>query len=111
MSDSLASDATAGGADFAEVFAEDVQRGSVVLDDGRIESLASGRDRGAGIRVVAGGSTGFAHTADVSERGLVAAARAAANLRPTAARTKRQTAVYGLQPQLKCHLRRVRSVR
>ncbi|MEL6982198.1 MAG: hypothetical protein AAFO29_07220, partial [Actinomycetota bacterium] len=35
--------ALGGGADFAEVFAEDAQRGSVNLDDGRIESLASGR--------------------------------------------------------------------
>ena len=30
----------------------------------------SGRDRGAGIRVVAGDTTGFAHTADLSEAGL-----------------------------------------
>lgn len=71
--------ALGGGAEFAEVFAEDAQRGSVNLDDGRIESLASGRDRGAGIRVVTGRSTGFAHTADLSERGLLSAARAAAD--------------------------------
>ncbi|MEM7276198.1 MAG: TldD/PmbA family protein, partial [Actinomycetota bacterium] len=71
--------ALGGGAEFAEVFAEDVSRGSVHLDDGRIESLASGRDRGAGIRVVAGESTGFAHTADLSRRGLLAAASAAAD--------------------------------
>ncbi|MGB5755332.1 MAG: DNA gyrase modulator, partial [Acidimicrobiales bacterium] len=50
--------ALGGGAEFAEVFAEDVERGSVHLDDGRIESLASGRDRGAGIRVVSAQSTG-----------------------------------------------------
>ena len=71
--------ALGGGAEFAEVFAEDVERGSVNLDDGRIESLASGRDRGAGIRVVSGRSTGFAHTADLTERGLLSAARAAAD--------------------------------
>ncbi len=71
--------ALGGGAEFAEVFAEDVERGSVHLDDGRIESLASGRDRGAGIRVVAGESTGFAHTADLSPRGLMSAAKAAAD--------------------------------
>jgi TldD protein len=70
--------ALAAGAEFAEVFAEDVRRGSVNLDDGRIESLASGRDRGAGIRVVSGDSTGFAHTADLSSGGLHAAARSAA---------------------------------
>jgi TldD protein len=66
------------GGDFAEVFAED-RRGSLVqLDDGRIEDVVSGRDRGAGIRVVVGETTGFAHTADLSEAGLKAAAQAAA---------------------------------
>ena len=70
--------ALGGGGEFAEVFVEDVRRGSVNLDDGRIESLASGRDRGAGIRVVAGEATGFAHTADLSRRGLLSAAEAAA---------------------------------
>jgi TldD protein len=71
--------AMAGGAEFAEIFGEDVRRGSVHLDDGRIESLASGRDRGAGIRVVSDASTGFAHTADLSPASLHAAARAAAD--------------------------------
>ena len=66
------------GADFAEIFVEDVERSSAFFDDGRIESLSSDRDRGAGIRVVHGDSTGFAHTSDLSERGLVKAARAAA---------------------------------
>jgi TldD protein len=66
------------GGDFAEVFAEDRQAGSAVLDDGKVEELSSSRDRGAGIRVVSGETTGFAHTADLSEEGLRAAAEAAA---------------------------------
>ena len=66
------------GADFAEVFVEDRRSSSAQLDDGRVEDLSSGRDRGAGIRVVVGGSTGFAHTSDLSEAGLLAAARTAA---------------------------------
>jgi TldD protein len=66
------------GGDFAEVFVEDKRSSSAVLDDGKIEELTSGRDRGAGIRVVRGETTGFAHTADLSEQGLVAAAEAAA---------------------------------
>ena len=66
-----------GGADFAEVFVEDKRNASAVLDDGKIEELTSGRDRGAGIRVVAGETTGFAHTADLSENGLRVAAEAA----------------------------------
>jgi TldD protein len=66
------------GADFAEVFVEDRRSSSALLDDGKVEELTSGRDRGAGIRVVVGDSTGFAHTSDLSEAGLIAAAEAAA---------------------------------
>ena len=66
------------GGDFAEVFAEDKVNSSALFDDGRVEELTSGRDRGAGIRVIRGDTTGFAHTADVSEQGLLAAAEAAA---------------------------------
>ena len=66
------------GADFAEIFAEDRRSTSAILDDGRVEEVVSGRDRGAGIRVVVGETTGFAHTADMSEAGLAAAAGAAA---------------------------------
>ena len=70
-------EALAHGGEFAEVFAEDRRGSMVALDDGRIEDISSGRERGAGIRVVAGNTTGFAHTADLSERGLLAAAEAA----------------------------------
>src|SRR3954471_18695543 len=66
------------GGEFAEVFAEDKRNSSARLDDGKIEELTSGLDRGAGIRVVRGETTGFAHTADLSEDGLRAAADAAA---------------------------------
>src|SRR5215213_7771710 len=66
------------GGDFAEVFAEDKRSSSALLDDGRVEELSSGRDRGAGIRVVVGDTAGFAHTADLTETGLRAAAEAAA---------------------------------
>ena len=58
------------GGDFAEVFIEDKRSTMAALDDGRIEQVTSGRDRGAGIRVVKGDTTGFAHTADLSEAGL-----------------------------------------
>jgi len=66
------------GGEFAEVFVEDKRSSSAMLDDGKVEELTSGRDRGAGIRVVVGETTGFAHTADLSEAGLQAAAEAAA---------------------------------
>ncbi|MET0275500.1 MAG: TldD/PmbA family protein [Acidimicrobiia bacterium] len=71
-------EALKGGGDFAEVFAEDRRSASVRLDDAKVEEFVSGRERGAGIRVVRGDTTGYAHTADLSERGLRAAAEAAA---------------------------------
>ena len=66
------------GAEFAEVFVEDRANSSASLDQRRIQELNSARSRGAGVRVVVGETTGFAHTADLSESGLLAAARAAA---------------------------------
>ena len=72
------SGATRSGAEFAEIYAEDKRSTSAGLDDGRVEQVTSGRDRGAGIRVVAGDTTGFAHTSDLSASGLAAAAAAAA---------------------------------
>ena len=58
------------GGDFAEVFAEDRRGTGARLDDGRVEDLASGRERGAGIRVIKGETTGFAHTSDLTDAGL-----------------------------------------
>jgi TldD protein len=66
------------GGEFAELFAEDRRGTAARLDDGRVEDMASGRERGAGIRVVIGETTGFAHTSDLTEAGLRAAAEAAA---------------------------------
>ncbi|MGA0185902.1 MAG: TldD/PmbA family protein [Ilumatobacteraceae bacterium] len=66
------------GAEFAEIFVEDKRSTSAGLDDNKVEQVNSGRDRGAGIRVIAGETTGFAHTSDLSESGLLAAAEAAA---------------------------------
>ncbi len=71
------SEALRHGGEFAEVFAEDKSTSSAMLDDGRVEELSSGRERGAGIRVISGETTGFAHTADLSEAGLLRAAEAA----------------------------------
>jgi len=65
------------GGQFAEIFVEDARSTTARLDDGKVEEVTSGRSRGAGIRVVVGETTGFAHTADLSESGLAAAAEAA----------------------------------
>jgi TldD protein len=66
------------GGELAEVFAEDRRSNGARLEDGRVEELTTARDRGAGIRVLGGEGVGFAHTADLSEAGLLAAAETAA---------------------------------
>ena len=70
--------ALAGGGDFADVFVEDRSSTSATFDDGKVEEMRSGRSRGAGIRVVRGETTGFAHTSDLTVEGLGLAAEAAA---------------------------------
>ena len=70
--------ALSGGGDFADVFVEDRSVTSATYDDGKVEELRSGRSRGAGIRVVRGETTGFAHTTDLTAEGLATAAGAAA---------------------------------
>jgi len=87
------------GAGFAEVFAEDRRSSSGLLDDGKVEELTSGRDRGAGIRVIDGDATGYAHTADLSEAGLVAAAEAASAVARRGDRGRHALALSRRQPE------------
>ncbi len=87
------------GGDFAEVFAEDRRSSSARLDDGRIEELTSGRDRGAGIRVVRGETTGFAHTSDLTEAGLMEAAEAAGAAARGGGEGVREVAVSRRRPE------------
>ena len=53
--------ALANGGRFAEVFAERRRGQSLAIDEGRIESVQSGAEEGAGVRVVDGNTTYFAH--------------------------------------------------
>ena len=88
--------ALSGGAEFAEVFAEQRRARTVRLDDRRVESLSSGRDRGAGIRVQRGSQTAYAYTNLLTRDALVEAARvAAAGVQGSA-----QTAVADLTEQV-----------
>jgi len=65
------------GGEFADLYAEERWSTGAVLEAGTVGKLSSGQRRGAGVRVISGGATGFAYTADLSERGLHALARAA----------------------------------
>jgi TldD protein len=66
------------GGRFAEVFAEERTSTSIRLDDRRIEELTEGRDRGAGIRVIAGDTTAYAFSNRLDRAALLGAAETAA---------------------------------
>ncbi|HWH33596.1 MAG TPA: DNA gyrase modulator [Egibacteraceae bacterium] len=65
------------GGEFAEIYAEDRRARNLRLDDGRVEDVVSGVDRGAGVRVVAGRRTAYAYTNVLTRDALVEAAKAA----------------------------------
>ncbi|MGZ5352920.1 MAG: TldD/PmbA family protein [Actinomycetota bacterium] len=66
-----------GGA-FSELFVEERVGISVRLDDGKIEELTTGMDRGAGVRVGRGTSYGYAYSNRIDRDSLLQAAEAAA---------------------------------
>jgi TldD protein len=70
--------ARARGGDFAELFVEERVGISVRLDDGKIEEVTTGQDRGAGVRVGHGISFGYAYSNRLDRGSLLAAAEAAA---------------------------------
>lgn len=65
------------GGSFAEVFVEEKTSTSIRLDDGKVEELATGLDRGAGVRVCLGTSYGYAYSNRLDRGALLAAAEAA----------------------------------
>jgi TldD protein len=70
--------ALANGGRFAEVFAESRHGMSMSIDESRVESVQSGAEEGAGVRVVEGGTTYFAHVDGLDPADLERAADEAA---------------------------------
>jgi TldD protein len=66
------------GGDFAELFVEERIGLSVRLDDGKVEELTTGMDRGAGVRVGQETSFGYAYSNRLDRDSLLQAAEAAA---------------------------------
>ena len=62
---------------FSELFVEERTSTSIRLDDGKVEELTSGRDRGAGVRVALGTSYGYAYSNRLDRDALLQAAEAA----------------------------------
>jgi TldD protein len=70
------------GGEFAEVYCERRSGLTMAIDESRIESVQSGAEEGAGIRVISDGTTYFAHVDGLAAEDLErAAAEAAAALR------------------------------
>ena len=70
--------ALSSGGDWAEVYADRRDSTTIRIEDHRVEELTSGRDQGAGIRVVRGSQAAYAYTNVLTRSSLVEAARAAA---------------------------------
>ena len=71
--------ALGGGGEFAEVFAERRAGFTLAIDESRIESVQSGTETGAGVRVLSGGTTYFAHVDGLAPVDLERAAGEAAS--------------------------------
>lgn len=69
--------ALATGGEFAELYAETRRSTSARLEDRRVEEVTSGRDRGAGVRVIRGMSTAYAFTNRLDREALLDAAKVA----------------------------------
>jgi TldD protein len=80
--------ALAFGADFAEVYVEDTRKKQYSFLDAKPEKAISGHTLGAGIRLFAGTEQLYTYTNDVSEEGLLRAAKQAAEAMKSAHRQK-----------------------
>ena len=69
------STALSGGADYADIFCENTNISSMVLQDGKVSQAQQVCLYGAGIRAVRGTETGYAYTMDLSQEALMKAAR------------------------------------
>ncbi|MDD4802192.1 MAG: TldD/PmbA family protein [Syntrophomonas sp.] len=69
--------ALAKGADFAEVYVEEKLTSNVFCEDNKIEKINSGREKGAGIRVIKNDKTAYVYTNDLTSEGLLKAAAVA----------------------------------
>jgi TldD protein len=91
--------ALASGGEFAEVFAE--RRGGLAMsiDESRIESVQSGAGDGAGVRVISGGTTYFAHVDGLNPADLERAAAEAASALGAEAVEPRPLTAAAVSPQ------------
>ncbi len=66
--------ALAGGGEFADIYFEEGASTVISCEDGKIEKVMAGADRGVGIRVISDLRTAYAYTNDVTEDALLSLA-------------------------------------
>ena len=66
------------GADFAELYAERTEQGSIGMVNGRVETAQSGLSCGAGVRLFFGTQAIYGYANDMSEKNLIQIARGCA---------------------------------
>jgi len=89
------------GGDFAEIYIEEKKVNNVLCEDNKIEKINSGREKGAGIRVLKDGKTAYVYTNDVSESGLMKAAELATHAARSATHIDREIHLTPKQAGLK----------
>ncbi len=77
VAERVLSRALAHGGEFAEVFAERNAGMTMAIDESRIEAVQAGAEEGAGVRVISGGTTYFAHVDGLASEDLERAAEEA----------------------------------
>ena len=90
LADAALTAARTAGASYADVRLGRYLSQSIFTREKQVQNIASGESLGAGVRVLAAGSWGFAATHDVSEAGLVRAARLAVAMAQANAKTQRE---------------------
>ena len=76
--DSVLARALRSGADFVDLFVERRRNQSISVEESKVQCVTSGNDRGAGIRIIHGGTVSYVYTEDLSEDGLLKTAALAA---------------------------------
>lgn len=71
------------GGDFADLYLDERYSNSIICEDDKIEKINTGRDLGAGVRVIHGDSTAYGYTNDLTREGLLALARTVAEAAKT----------------------------
>lgn len=65
------------GGQYADIYVEEKKVSNIWCEDNRLEKIHTGREAGAGIRVIKDGRTAYVYTNDLSENGLLQAAQTA----------------------------------